>query len=290
MILEPELRSRLERLALHSRARVRGLWGGRHSSVRKGESLDFADYREYTPGDDFRRIDHNLRARLGVTLVRLYEAEDELPLRVVWDVSASMAFGAKFATARRLAATLAYLALAGGDRVTPMVVPGPGDRPLAVGQPARHTGAWPALETWLETQRAGGATDLVAGLRLVRSHAAARGPVAIVSDLMTPAWPQALDAVGAAARGGLVVHVLDPTELEPELMGDLRLVDSETGATVEISTAEPAREAYAAELRHFLAEVRARARSNGLDYVLVPAGAGAAEQMLADLAAAEVVR
>ena len=78
-------------------------WSGRHSSRHKGESLDFADYREYVPGDDFRRIDHNLWARLGVLLVRQFEAEEELPLKVVIDTSASMGFYGKLETARTLA-------------------------------------------------------------------------------------------------------------------------------------------------------------------------------------------
>ncbi len=290
MILEPEVRSRLERLALRSRGRVRGLWAGGHASVRKGESLDFADYREYTPGDDFRRIDHNLRARLGVTLVRLYEAEDELPLRVVCDVSASMGFGDKFATGRRLSAALAYMALASGDRVTPLAVPGPQGRPLHQGRPARHVGGWPAVETWLESLRPGGATDLVAALRLLREQAGTRGPTALVSDLMTEGWAQALDLIGGAGTGGLVVHVLDPTELEPELMGDLRLVDAETGRTVELSTSEEAFAAYRATRDAFLADAARRARRNGLDYVLIPAGAGALQRLVGDLAAAGAVR
>ena len=70
MLLEPRLRARLERVALGVRGRVTAQWSGRHSSTRLGESLDFADYRPYQPGDDYRRIDHNLRARLGVVMVR----------------------------------------------------------------------------------------------------------------------------------------------------------------------------------------------------------------------------
>ncbi len=290
MILEPEMRSRLERLALRSRGRVRGLWSGGHASVRKGESLDFADYREYTPGDDFRRIDHNLRARLGVTLVRLYEAEDELPLRVVCDVSASMGFGAKFTTARRLAAALAYLALASGDRVTPLAVPGARGRVLDQGRPARHVGGWPAVETWLESLRPGGATDLVGALRLLREHAGTRGPTALVSDLLAPDWAQALDLIGGAGAGGLVVHVLDPTELEPELMGDLRLVDAETGATLDLSTSVDAFTAYRAARDGFLADAARRARRNGLDYALIPAGEDALDLLVGDLAATGAVR
>ena len=106
MLLDAELRGRLERLSLQSRRRVTAQWSGRHSSRHKGESLDFADYREYVPGDDFRRIDHNLWARLGVLLVRQFEAEEELPLKVVVDTSASMGFYRKLETAQRLAAMM----------------------------------------------------------------------------------------------------------------------------------------------------------------------------------------
>ena len=95
MLLPVELRGRLERLSLVARRRVRAQWAGRHGSQHKGESLDFADYREYVPGDDFRRIDHNLWARLGVLLVRRFEAEEELPVRVVLDRSRSMGFYSK---------------------------------------------------------------------------------------------------------------------------------------------------------------------------------------------------
>jgi uncharacterized protein (DUF58 family) len=107
MLLSPELRSRLDRLALSPRGRVRALWSGGHASVRKGESLDFADYRPYVPGDDFRKIDHNLWARLGQVLIRQYEAEEELPLRLAIDTSASMSLHRKHETALELAAMIA---------------------------------------------------------------------------------------------------------------------------------------------------------------------------------------
>ena len=151
MLLEAELRGRLERLSLRSRRRVTAQWSGRHSSRHKGESLDFADYREYVPGDDFRRIDHNLWARLGVLLVRQFEAEEELPLKVVIDTSASMGFYRKLETARQLAAMMAYLGLAGGDRVQLIGIPGPTDKPLRLGPTGRHLSRWPHLEAWLES-------------------------------------------------------------------------------------------------------------------------------------------
>ena len=290
MLLDAEERARLERLSLRSRGRVRGMWSGRHASLRRGESLDFADYREYVPGDDFRRIDHNLRARLGVVLVRLFEAEDEMPLRVLCDCSGSMAFGLKFATARRLAAALAYLALAGGERVKPIAVPGRDGLGVSAGAFSRHLAAWPRVEAWLEALSPGGGTDLGGAIRLIGAEVATRGPVAMISDLLTDGWQQVLDQVGVAGRGGVVLHVLAPEELDPDLVGDLRLVDSETGERVEVSTSAQALDAYRREVAAFVAEAEGRAHRNGLSYLLVRAEPGALDRAIGDLAAREVVR
>jgi uncharacterized protein (DUF58 family) len=116
-LLPPALLGRLGRLRLASRRRVQGRFAGAHASRRYGSSLDFADYREYVPGDDPRWVDPNAYARLGRLLVRLFEAEDEAALRVVVDCSASMAFGNKLHRGRQVAVALAAIAAGGGDRV-----------------------------------------------------------------------------------------------------------------------------------------------------------------------------
>ncbi len=288
MLLEPELRAQLERLALRSRRRVRGMWSGRHASVQRGESLDFADYRQYTPGDDFRRIDHNLRARLGVVLVRLFEAEDELPLHLVCDVSASMGHRTKLRTAQVLAGAIAYMALSGGDRVYPAATPGR-HTALDAAQPARHLGGWPRLEAWLESLSPSGPTNLAAAFQAARHRGVARGPFVVISDLLSEGWGPALDLLGAAGTGGLVLHVLAPDELEPDLSGDLRLVDAETGATIDVSTSETTMAAYRDAVAAFVRDAAARSRRNGMDYVLVPARPGAVSETILALAAAEVV-
>ena len=288
MLLEPDLRARLDRLSLHARHRVRGFWAGRHRSLRLGESLDFADYREYHPGDDFRRIDYNLWARLGVVLIRLFEAEDELPLQVMVDTSKSMDFGQKLSTAQRLAAAITYLALASGERVRVATVPEPG-RPPVLGPWGRHPGAWPRMESWLEALEPEGGTDLPGGARAMVTPTAYRGPVVLISDLLADGWVKSLDLLGAAG-GGVVLHVLSPAEIEPDLTGDLTLRDIETGAEVPVSMDEAAVRRYRERMDRFLAEAAGRSRRNGLEYVLAPAAEGAAEKALFALVAAGAVR
>src|SRR5690606_9658006 len=185
MLLDPRLRAQLERLALGVRGRVTAQWAGRHSSTRLGESLDFADYRPYQPGDDYRRIDHNLRARLGVVMVRQFEAEQELPIDVVLDVSASMDMHGKDIDARRLAAMITYLGLAGGERVRLWAVPGAEGRSERQGPAGRHLSAWPLLENWLENVPVGSMGTL---RNVGRRLAGSGGMVVIVSDLLMEGW------------------------------------------------------------------------------------------------------
>ncbi len=287
MLLEPQLRARLERLALANRTRLRGVWGGRHRSTRLGESLDFADYREYNPGDDYRRIDYNLWARLGVVLIRLFEAEDEMPLQIVIDNSRSMDFGDKFPAAQRLTAMVTYMALISGERIRLATVPEPGSSGL-VGPWARHVSAWPKMETWLEDLDPDGGTDLVAASRIVASTVS-RGPIVLVSDLLQPGWQQAIDLFGTA-RGGVVLHVLSPAELDPDLTGDLTLRDIETRSEVPVSMSGDAVERYKDRVQEFVGEAARRCRRVGLDYVLATADTEVLDRTLRQLVAGGTVR
>src|SRR4051812_42820021 len=117
-LLDPGLLARLERLQLATRRPLAGRFSGEHRSRRHGTSLDFADYREYHPGDDFRRIDYHLYARLDVLLLKLFEAEDDITVRLLVDTSASMASGGKLEQACRVAAALGFVALVRRDVVT----------------------------------------------------------------------------------------------------------------------------------------------------------------------------
>jgi uncharacterized protein (DUF58 family) len=278
MLLDHELRGRLDRLSMMTHGRVRSVYTGRHASRHLGESLDFADYREYVPGDDFRKIDHQLWARLGQVLVRRFEAEEDLTVTVLIDATASMGMYGKFEAARHVAAIVTYLALSSGDRVVPVLLGG-SERQVTRGPVGRHRSAWPAIERWLEELSPVGAAPLAPAIRGIVGPIAGSGAVVVISDLLDPEWERALDGAGLGV-GGVVAHVLAPEEIEPTVVGDLRLVDVETGADVEASTSRAVLDAYATAVAAFIDGAAGRSRRGGLEHVLVRVGDGAGERFL----------
>src|SRR4030095_11705268 len=125
--LTPDLLRRLEQFQLLAARRAKSAARGERRSRARGQSVEFADYRNYAHGDDFQYLDWNLYGRLERLFVKLYEEERELPVQIFLDASESMSFGtpAKFECARRVAAALGYIALCGFDRVTARVFPDP---------------------------------------------------------------------------------------------------------------------------------------------------------------------
>src|SRR6202453_3429449 len=124
-LLTPELLRRLEQFQLLAARRSKSSARGERRSKARGQSVEFADYRSYVAGDDFRHLDWNLFGRLDRLFLKLYEEERELPVRIFLDASESMTFGApaKFDFARQIAAAVGYVALCGFDRVTLQVFP-----------------------------------------------------------------------------------------------------------------------------------------------------------------------
>ena len=262
-LLEPELLGRLEQLQLGTRRRLAGRFTGEHRSPRKGTSLDFADYREYQRGDDPRRIDVGVWARLDQLLIRLYEASDDLTVRLLVDTSASMD-GEKLRQAARVAAALGFVALVRRDVVTVHTFPLDRPAPRFTGRHAAH-----ALLAHLDGLAASGDTRFGWAVRDVLSRPGPPGLTVVLSDLMTPEWSDGLTRLPARGGDVTVVHVLDRAELRPDLSGDLDLVDSETGAVVPVSLAPEQLRAYEASVRSWLDDVEARAHHGGAAYVRV---------------------
>jgi uncharacterized protein (DUF58 family) len=261
-LLEPRLLARLERLQVGTRRRLGGQFAGEHRSIRRGTSVDFADYREYHPGDDFRRIDYQLLARLDVVLLRLFEAEDDLVVRLLVDTSTSMRTGEKLEQARRVAAALGFVALVRRDAVTLHTFPS--------GLPApRFTGraGGPALFSHLEALEADGGTEIVAAATHLLARPGPPGLTVLISDLLTPEWETAITRL--PARGGdlVVVHLLAGEELKPELVGDLDLVDVETGRSVSVSLTPTSLREYARLAEAWADGIALRCRRAGAAYV-----------------------
>ena len=260
-LLPPAFLARLERLQLATRRPLAGRLGGEHRSPRTGSSVDFADERDYHPGDDFRHIDYALLARLDVLMVRLYEAEDDLTLRVLVDTSGSMA-GAKLEHAKRVCAALGFVALVRRDAVVVHTFAGAARSPRFSGR-----SAVPALFAHLDSLTAAGTTPFVAATRRLLGQSGLPGITLVVSDLLTPEWADALRRL--PARGGqvVVVHVLAPDDIAPDVSGDVEVVDRETGARVAVTATPDSLKAYRRRAEVWLDDVAARCRSVGAAYV-----------------------
>lgn len=262
-LLEPDLLGRLEQLQLGTRRRLAGRFTGEHRSPRKGTSLDFADYREYQRGDDPRRIDIGVWARLDQLLIRLYEASDDLTVRILVDTSASME-GEKLRQAARLAAAIGFVALVRRDVVSVHTFPLERPAPRFTGRHAAH-----ALLAHLDGLEARGDTRFAWAVRDLLSRPGPPGLTVVLSDLLTPEWSDGLARLPARGGDVTVVHVLDRDELHPDLTGDLDLVDAESGEVISVSLAPEQLKAYEASARVWLDDVEARAHHGGAAYVRV---------------------
>jgi uncharacterized protein (DUF58 family) len=261
-LLSPALLGRLERLQLGTRRRLAGRFSGEHRSVRHGSSLDFADEREYHQGDDFRRIDYPLWARTDQLFVKLFEAEDDVTIRLMLDTSASMGLHGKLRQAARAAAAIGFVALVRRDAVQLHTFP-------AETPPRRFVGraASSVLLAHLDGLVAQGRTDVVIATMDLLARPGQRGVTVLVSDLLTPRWADAIDRLPARGDDLAVVHLLSRHELAPDLVGDLDLVDAESGARVAVSLSTDALASYRSSTRRWLDEVQDRVRHVGATYV-----------------------
>lgn len=274
-LLPSPLLARLERLQLNTRRRLAGRFTGEHRSPNCGTSVDFADYREYHPGDDYRRIDYPLFARTGSLFIRLFEAEDDVALRVVVDRSASMGLHGKLDQAVRMAAAIGFVALLRRDSVTLHVEP-------STGPPRRYTGrhASPALFQSLAELDAAGPTDLARAAGDVLARPGPAGATVVISDLLTDGWDRAIDRLVARRGDTTVVHVLASRELHPELRGDLEMIDVETGQSVPVSLSAADVGQYERAVAGWMAQAAAHCRSRGATYVRVMADESAEDVLL----------
>jgi len=279
----------LERLLLLMRSPVRGGLKGGRRSVKRGQSVEFADYRDYTLGDDLRQLDWNVYARLEKLFVKLFIEEEDLTVTFLVDGSASMAQGEpdKLVFAKRAAAALGYIALAAEDRVVLASLAGRTGRRRAA---LRGSGrAFRLLAELSAIQPADGITDLVAACRHALAQVSGRGVLVLVSDLLDPGAERALRDLAATGSDVIVLHVLAPDELAPDLEGDLRLVDAESGATVDVTLDLAARERYAERVEAWRADLAALAAKRRIAYVPLTSDVPLADLVFAELRRRRVV-
>jgi uncharacterized protein (DUF58 family) len=240
-LFDGDFLKKLEYLSLVSRRVFRGQLLAQRRTKQLGGGIEFADHRDYAPGDDFRYLDWNVFARHDELLLKRFQEEEDLHVYILLDASKSMAVGTpqKFDYARRVAAALAYIALADLDRVALIAFAGDivAELPLTRGK-ARILALLKFLEQ-IETQ--GTLTDLarVARSFIHRNQGRRRGLAIVVSDLFDPnGFAGGLDLLRHHRYEPHVVQVYDRVEADPALKGDLELLDIETGSIEKVTVTE----------------------------------------------------
>jgi uncharacterized protein (DUF58 family) len=269
--LDPAVLDKLSGLSLVARTVVEGFMAGHHRSPHRGSSVEFAEHREYVPGDELRRIDWRVFARSDRLVVKEFVEETNLTLSILVDASESMAFGSgpwtKFDYARWCAAALAHLTLTQRDTVGLVLFDETDRSKVPPGNGAAQQKA--VIET-LEGAEAGGPTHIGEVLNWLATRLRRRGIVAIFSDLFDEpdAITEGLRRLKFGGHEPILFHILDPQEIEFDFETMLKLDGLEGAGVVKIDP-KSIRAAYREELERHNSELAHQARSLDLDYVLL---------------------
>lgn len=233
-LFDTDFLKRIERLSVAARRSFRGSGHGERRARTHGASTEFRDHRSYAAGDDLRHLDWNLYARHDRLHLKRFHDEQDVRVHLVLDATASMAAGepTKFDAARRLIAALGWLSLTGQDTVVLHALGGSGTPPPP---PLQGRASARRLLAWLEALEPSGSVDLEEALVEAGRRARRPGILFLVSDFLSPSAARGLERLGAARHQVHALHVLAPEERDPQLEGDLRLVDAETGDDVVVS-------------------------------------------------------
>lgn len=273
-LLPPRLLTRLERMELVSRKVFRGRLKGERRSKRKGQSVEFADFRNYVPGDDLRFVDWNLYARLDKLYLKLFLEEEDLHVYFLVDASSSMNFGepSKFFAAKQVAAALSFVGMCRGDRVRIEFL-GRQNKTSPVLRGRSQLGRMTDFVNSVEPNESFELTDAVKRFCL---RASGRGIVVLVTDLMDKqGYESALRLLVGQQMDVFVLHMLSPEELNPALTGDLKLVDCEDQDEAEISVSTALIKKYQATLSAFVDQARRFCAQRGMTYLLTRSDQGA---------------
>ena len=283
-LFDEELLSRLRKLVLLSRRAVAQGIAGEHKSRRRGSSPEFSDFKSYSQGDDYRRIDWNIYSRLDELFIRLSEVTTELTVHVLIDASASMDWRGsdhvptKFAYARRLAGSLAYVSLWHFDRV--VITPFSSELGVAYG-PVQGRSHIQTTLRYLTTMPSAGSTDLLESIQRYTSARHHPGILIVISDLLS-GEPDSLREALRHARGRgwqtSIVHIVDQAELSPEPVVlrstrerpvTLELIELEGGERLRLTATDDLIERYRSAVNRWKTELEQACAGEKADYIML---------------------
>ncbi|MGO8671986.1 MAG: DUF58 domain-containing protein [Capsulimonadaceae bacterium] len=267
-LLDPDFVKKIEALNLVTKRAFLGQAKGDRRSRKRGTSIEFADYREYTMGDDLRYVDWRAYARLDKLFLKLFIEEEDLNLHLLLDSSRSMDYGepmTKADYARRLAAALGYIALSEHDRV----VVAPFKTALGEIMPPQRgkPGIIPFFRYLEEKIPASGGTNMGDALSRYAAQVKTPGIAVVMSDFFDESHMRGIKALLSRKMQVFLVHIFAPEELKPTLTGDLKLVDSETDETCDVSVSPHLMAQYDAQLKAFISGLHQTASRYGMDYL-----------------------
>jgi len=267
-LLDSRFLRRLEFLSLRARRVHPGPLPALRPTPLRGNGLEFADHQPYTPGDDLRYLDWNVYARQGQMLLKRFHEERDLRVDLLLDASRSMRVGnpSKFSCARQVVAALAYIALAGLDRlaVTAFADSVVGRYPVIRGK-NQILGLLRFLES-LETT--GSDTSLEQAARAIIGRTEPSGVAIVVSDFLDPmGYERALDLLRYRRFDIYLLQVLDPVEVRPDWLGDMELVDVETDQRRSLVVRERTQRQYCDAMRGYIEGLRGYARRHGMGFI-----------------------
>ncbi|MCB0359367.1 MAG: DUF58 domain-containing protein, partial [Bdellovibrionales bacterium] len=282
----PGFYRRLQQLKIHTKRAFLGSRQGIHLSTRRGHGLEFADFRLYAPGDDFRYIDWGAYGRTDRLYVRQFREEQDLDVLVLIDSSASMAFDGKFERACLLGLALGYVALTDGDTVR-YVLLGKEDTPRYRGPRALKR----AFQK-LGSIEPGGDFDIVQAVRQAASRQRNPGKCFVISDFMFShdAQNDLLKALRSRNFDVSVLQILSPNELKLSLPpGSAVVVDAESGMEIELELGSQSAKEYAALLAKHIAWLEDHCHRHGIAHVLISSDEETSDIVLTRLPAAGVL-
>jgi uncharacterized protein (DUF58 family) len=269
--VSPEILRQVKLLELQTRGMVNSLFTGEYRSVFKGQGMEFAEVREYQPGDEVRSIDWNVTARMGRPFVKRYIEERELTVMLAVDLSGSERFGTrgrfKSELASELAAVLAMSAIRNNDRVGALLFTDRIEHVVPPRKGRRH--ALRLMRDLLVFEPVGTRTDLAAALEYTGRMLRHKAIIFVVSDFQSADIEHPLKLL-AQRHDVVAVTVDDPSEQELPDVGLARFVDPETGETLDVDTSDPAvRKQFAAAVEEELSTRRRLLRRLAIDEIPV---------------------
>jgi uncharacterized protein (DUF58 family) len=266
-LFDDEFLKKLEYLSILSKRLFAGQLKAERRAMRRGTGLEFADYRQYVAGDDFRHLDWKAYLRLNRLILRLFEEEEDLPIYMFIDASQSMSYGqpSKFDYGRRVAAALCYIGLSNLDRVNVIAY---ADKVKGELPPQRGKGRIFRVFRFLEEISPGGETNARESFKTYCTETRRRGLAVVISDFFDNAGFQSgLDILRHFKHDMFILHIASHEEVDPSLKGELVLVDSENNVSREVTVTPSLLASYKTEYSRFCTDIESYCSKYQLGYV-----------------------